>query len=154
MTRWNVLIKRGAIGWFDHSLWGKHTTFTDDDQERLEFMRLSCEPRIDTGGLLLEQFAKSAIPIVGDQLSMKVPARTVTVMLPNWSPQDSAYLVSQHQNFVTLGVEQVFSDPGKIVVKGGVGYLTFGTQNSMGDTEVTYWPNAFSDPTTFFKVTH
>jgi hypothetical protein len=156
-TLWNGYIERQkaeqkVTDWLDQCLWGKHPAFNDAGQERLEFRRLWQEPHIETQGHLLEQFAKSTIPFVGDQLSMKVPARTITVAFPGWTPQASGYVLSQHQNFAVQGVEQAFSDPGKVIVKDGMGYLTFDTQNSFGDTVVTYWPNAFSDPLTFFEV--
>jgi hypothetical protein len=82
----------------------------------------------------------------------KRPAQTITAALPGWRPQASGHLISQGQNFTRQGAEQAFSNPDKVVVRDGVGYLTFDSQTSLDNTDVTYWPNAFSDPLTFFEV--
>jgi hypothetical protein len=45
-------------------------------------------------------------------------------------------------------------DSDKVKLANSVGYLTLDTASHFGDTVLTYWPNAFSDPDVFFKVTN
>ncbi len=96
----------------------------------------------------------------GPLLVNQVPARTITVTLPGWKPQISAYRLAQHRNLNRDGVEQTmgdpdthtFGDPGRVTVADGAGQLAFDTQTQIGDTVVTYWPNGFSDPDISFEV--
>ena len=140
--------------WLDQCLWGKHPKFATAGEERLAFMRLSKEPRIVTDLRVMDRLNKLAIPGLGSILASRVPARTITVAFPGWSPQASAYEVTQHRNFNAQGTEQAFGDPSRVAVVDGVGYLTFDTSTLMGDTVVRYWPNAFSDPEMKFEVTN
>jgi hypothetical protein len=124
-------------------------------------MRLHREPRIESDMIFDEKLAKATIPVIGPVLVNLMPVRTVTVTLPGWLPQASAYALTQYKNLTSQGKEQSygdpdkardFGDPNKVKLIDGVGYLTLDTGTLIGDTVLTYWPNAFSDPEIFFKV--
>lgn len=132
--------------WLDQCMWGNHPKFDTAGKERLAFMRLSKEPRIETDLRIAERLNKAAIPGLGPILTNRMPARTITVAFPGWLPQASAYELTQHRNITAQGTEQTFSDPSRVKLVDGVGYLKFDTTTLMGDTVVRYWPNAFSDP--------
>ncbi len=147
--------------WLDHCLWGNHPRWDSAGTERLEFMRLHREPRIESDMIFDEKLAKATIPVIGPVLVNLMPVRTVTVTLPGWLPQASAYALTQYKNLTSQGKEQSygdpdkardFGDPNKVKLIDGVGYLTLETGTLIGDTVLTYWPNAFSDPEIFFKV--
>lgn len=147
--------------WLDHCLWGKHPQWDLASKERLEFMRLHQEPRIESDMLFNEKLGKATIPVIGPVLVSLMPVRTVTVLLPGWLPQASAYALTQYKNFSSQGKEQgygdpikerEFGDPSKVKLVDGVGYLTVETATLIGDTVLTYWPNAFSDPEVSFTV--
>lgn len=138
--------------WLDQCLWGKHPKFETAGEERRAFMQLSKEPRIETDLRVMERLNKVAIPGLGPILASHMPARTITVAFPGWLPQASAYELKQHRNIDALGTEQAFNDPSRVKLVDGVGYLTFDTSTLTGDTEVCYWPNAFSDPDINFPV--
>ncbi|MFD4837164.1 toxin VasX [Achromobacter sp. NPDC058515] len=147
--------------WLAHCLWGKQPRWESTGEERLEFMRLYQEPRIETDMHFYEKLGKAAIPVIGPVLVNLMPARTITVTLPGWQPQASAYALTQYKNFNGQGKEQAFGDPDKeyefgdpdkVKLVNGVGYITFETTTQIGDTVMTYWPNAFSDPEISFKV--
>ena len=147
--------------WLEHCLWGNHPQWDSPGKERLEFTRLHQEPRIETDMLFNEQLGKATIPVIGPVLVSLMPVRTVTVLLPGWLPQASAYALTQYKNFGSQGKEQgygdpnkerEFGDPSKVKLVDGVGYLTVETATLIGDTVLTYWPNAFSDPEVSFTV--
>lgn len=147
--------------WLDHCLWGKHPQWDLASKERLEFMRLHQEPRIESDMLFNEKLGKATIPVIGPVLVSLMPVRTVTVLLPGWLPQASAYALTQYKNFSSQGKEQgygdpikerEFGDPSKVKLVDGLGYLTVETATLIGDTVLTYWPNAFSDPEVSFTV--
>ncbi|CAG9191911.1 conserved hypothetical protein [Paraburkholderia tropica] len=138
--------------WLDHCFWGKHPQFPNMDTERLAFARLSQEPYIESDRHITEKLATVAIPGIGPILSTQLPARTMTVVFPGWHPQIGAYEITQYKEFNALGVEQSLNDPGKVVMRGNDGYLTFNTQTQIGGTAVIYWPNGFSDPAVHFEL--
>lgn len=147
--------------WLEHCLWGNHPQWDSASKERLEFTRLHQEPRIESDMLFNEKLGKATIPVIGPVLVSLMPVRTVTVLLPGWLPQASAYALTQYKNFSSQGKEQgygdpnkerEFGDPSKVKVVDGVGYLTVETATLIGDTVLTYWPNAFSDPEVSFTV--
>lgn len=147
--------------WLEHCLWGNHPQWDSAGKERLEFTRLHQEPRIETDMLFNEKLGKATIPVIGPVLVSLMPVRTVTVLLPGWLPQASAYALTQYKNFSSQGKEQgygdpnkerEFGDPSKVKLVDGVGYLTVETATLIGDTVLTYWPNAFSDPEVSFTV--
>ncbi|MDG9967141.1 hypothetical protein N7638_03750 [Achromobacter mucicolens] len=147
--------------WLEHCLWGNHPQWDSPGKERLEFTRLHQEPRIETDMLFNEKLGKATIPVIGPVLVSLMPVRTVTVLLPGWLPQASAYALTQYKNFGSQGKEQgygdpnkerEFGDPSKVKLVDGVGYLTVETATLIGDTVLTYWPNAFSDPEVSFTV--
>lgn len=147
--------------WLEHCLWGNHPQWDSAGKERLEFTRLHQEPRIETDMLFNEKLGKATIPVIGPVLVSLMPVRTVTVLLRGWLPQASAYALTQYKNFSSQGKEQgygdpnkerEFGDPSKVKLVDGVGYLTVETATLIGDTVLTYWPNAFSDPEVSFTV--
>ncbi|KXJ65814.1 hypothetical protein AXY46_14445 [Achromobacter xylosoxidans] len=147
--------------WLTHCLWGKDPQWDSASKERLEFTRLHQEPRIESDMLFNEKLGKATIPVIGPVLVSLMPVRTVTVLLPGWLPQASAYALTQNKNFSSQGKEQgygdpnkeqEFGDPSKVKLVDGVGYLTVETATLIGDTVLTYWPNAFSDPEVSFTV--
>ncbi|WP_217618291.1 hypothetical protein [Achromobacter sp. GbtcB20] len=147
--------------WLEHCLWGNHPQWDSASKERLEFTRLHQEPRIESDMLFNEKLGKATIPVIGPVLVTLMPVRTVTVLLPGWLPQASAYALTQYKNFSSQGKEQgygdpnkerEFGDPSKVKLVDGVGYLTVETATLIGDTVLTYWPNAFSDPEVSFTV--
>ncbi|WP_420210400.1 hypothetical protein ACN8ZM_00730 [Burkholderia aenigmatica] len=138
--------------WLDQCMWGNHPKFDTAAIERLAFMRLSKEPRIETDLRIAERLNKAAIPGLGPILTNRMPARTITVAFPGWLPQASTYKLTQHRNISALGTEQEFGDPSLVTLVDAVGYLKFDTTTLMGDTVVSYWPNAFSDSEMVIEV--
>ncbi|NPW38153.1 hypothetical protein, partial [Pseudomonas aeruginosa] len=77
---------------------------------------------------------------------MPQDARTVTIALPGWLPQVGRYEVVQHNEFKITGIQRTLSDPGQVIVRDGVGYVSYATDTLGGDIQVKYWPNAFAEP--------
>jgi len=75
--------------------------------------------------------------------------RTVKVTLPGWQPQvGKVRLIRKHgaNLFYPMGREEAISDPARVAVRDGVGYIELATNTVIGKTTVEYWPNAFTDP--------
>lgn len=121
----------------------------DGAAEQKAYYELFLKPKIDTsykfGNIVLE----SVLPSIGVPRAQ----RDIAVVLPGWQPQISAYAVTQHVAFSLLD-ENAFSDPAKVEIRGGNGYLRLEAHNLLGNTVVRYWPNGFSQPDLVLEMTN
>lgn len=133
-------IRRGCLG-LDPTL--------DGTAEQKRYYELFLKPRIDAsykvGNIMLE----GVLPSVG----LPRPQRDVAIVLPGWQPQISAYALTQHVAFGLI-TESAFSDPAKVEVKAGNGYLRLEAHNLFGNTVVRYWPNGFTQPDLVLEMTN
>ncbi|TBU86946.1 hypothetical protein [Phytopseudomonas dryadis] len=157
--------ERKVTDWIARSIWGtgihRNRIFSDEtlspftpEEETKEFYRFFMEPHIETDVAVLRTLASVNIPAWGTINKIRhgsylpADARTVTVALPGWKPQVSAYIITQHNEFRFTGIQKTLDDPDLVQLRKGVGvgYISYPTDTLGGNIEVKYWPNAFAEP--------
>lgn len=155
--------ERKITDWIARSVWGTGThrnrIFSDEiltpftpEEETKEFYRFFMEPHIETDVAVLRTMGSLTVPVWGaiNQANhgsqLPADARTVTVALPGWQPQVSAYTITQHNELRLTGVQKTLNDPELVQLREGVGYISYPTNTLGGDIEVKYWPNGFAEP--------
>jgi len=153
----NVVAEQKITTWIARSAWGNGrndayfssvglSAFADDKEEQQEFLRLFQVPHIETDVAVLKLLARTGtvgMAVLSDEV------RTIKVALPGWQPQVSKVrLIQKHAANLSypMGREETISDPARVAVHDGVGYIELSTNTVVGKTTVEYWPNAFTDP--------
>ena len=150
--------------WIAGSVWGagrhdgKDIPVLDEEAELRAFYRLFREPIIKTD-LKELKWLSSIVPLwagyrqatTGSPYSEGV--KQIFVLLPGWQPQVSGVRVAVRSR-QTFGEQQnVYTqDNQEIKVENGVGVMVLDTNDPYADTEVSYYPNGFSDPEWFYEV--
>ncbi|MFD4841069.1 toxin VasX [Achromobacter sp. NPDC058515] len=117
--------------------------------EQKAYYELFLKPKIDTS----YKFGNIVLDGIFPSIGLPRAQRDVAVLLPGWQPQISAYALTQHVAF-GLMTENAFSDPAKVEVRGGNGYLRLEAHNLLGNTVVRYWPNGFTQPDLVLEMTN
>ncbi|WJV25582.1 MULTISPECIES: hypothetical protein [Pseudomonas] len=156
--------------WIARSIWGTGmrtgwlggaTALTpfDSQEEATGFYHFFMAPHIETDVAVLRTMGSVLIPGWGlvnrvrHGTPMPQDARTVTIALPGWLPQVGRYEVVQHNEFRFTGVQRTLNDPDQVVLRNGVGYVTYPTDTLGGDIKVKYWPNSFAEPHVVLETT-
>jgi hypothetical protein len=134
--------------WISRGCLGREPAL-DGLAEQQQYYELLLEPKIETRSNLGNIVLDAAIP----RYEPLRPQREVEVLLPGWQPQVSAYALTQYVAFGLMKESQL-SDPAKVILKNGNGYLRLEAHNLLGNTVVRYWPNGFTRPDLMLETTH
>ncbi len=147
---WNQSrIDRAKVAdWINHGCLGVAPTL-DGVTEQKKYYELFLEPKVETSF----NFGNIALDAVIPSYRPTRSQREVVVLLPGWQPQVSAYAVTQHVAFGLMKESQL-TDPDKVILKNGNGYIRLDAHNLLGNTVVRYWPNGFTKPDLMLEKTH
>lgn len=146
---WNLsrADKAKISDWINRGCLGIDSRF-DGATEQKGYYELFLKPRIEAdyefGNIVLE----GIVPSFG----LPRAQRSIMVVLPGWQPQISAYALTQNVLFGVM-TENELSDPRKVELARGNGYLRLDAHNLLGDTKVRYWPNGFTQPELVLETT-
>lgn len=126
--------------WISQGCLGQEPIFDGPKEQRM-YYELFLKPRIESNTKFGNVVLEGTLPRFGAPR----PQRDITVLLPGWQPQVSAYALTQHVAFGVM-TESTLNDPAKVTMKNGNGYLQLEVHNLLGDTVVRYWPNNFTQP--------
>ncbi|MDF5981575.1 hypothetical protein P4056_08690 [Pseudomonas aeruginosa] len=134
--------------WIARSIWGTgvRTGLLSDTplspfnslEETTGFYHFYLAPHIETDVAVLRTLGSVLVPgwssvnRVRHGSPMPQDARTVTIALPGWLPQVGKYEVVQHNEFKFTGVQRTLNDPAQVIVRDGVGYVTYATDTLGG----------------------
>lgn len=134
--------------WIARSIWGNGRNssyfsrtalapYASDAEELQAFYSLFLKPSIQSDVQLINTLNALTLPGLA-------PLRHITVTLPGWRPQISAYRIQQV--YGVPGRIAIYDNPDLVVEKSGVGLVTLSSDALVAKTEVEYWPNGFTEP--------